>query len=195
MADRPQAASPVNNPSSNQPNLQKTPQSLPRRRVRHRRHDMQRRRDTTDRDRRKNIVKSRGRFRHQRWAGYRLNLSLAQNLTCTVAVILLLAWLHRLLATGLPVRQETGNQRPLAATSPQGEHGHSYHRGEAGRIWGRDFQGVSYQFRPIRQGDCSKFIPKSLPIPAPSPAKTRVILRNRPCFAIQCFGKDASSRP
>ena len=77
MTDRPKAASPVNNPSSNQPNLQKTPQSLPRRRMRHRRHDMQRRRDAKDRDSVKNIVESRGRFRHQGSTGYRFNLSLA----------------------------------------------------------------------------------------------------------------------
>lgn len=118
MTGRPKAASPVNNPSSNQPNLQKTPQSVPRRRVRHGWHRMQRSRDTMDRDRGKNIVESSGRFRHQGSTGYRLNLSFAQNLTRTVAVILLVARLHRLFATGLPVRKETSHQRPLAATGP-----------------------------------------------------------------------------
>lgn len=178
------AASPVNNPSSNQPNLQETPQSVPRGRMRHRRYDMQGGRDVVDRDRVMNIAEAGRQFGQQGSTRCRLGLSLAQNLPRTVAVILLLARLHRLLATGLPVRQETGKQSALAATSPEREHEHRQHRGEAGGIGDRGLHGmpgrILCQIRLISDERCSKFIPPTLKIQCRLARKSPTACRKGP---------------
>ena len=131
MTGRPKAASPVNNPASNQPDLEKAPRDARRRRVGHRWQGSQERRGTRDKIRLENIAEIRRRFRQRRQTGNPIDFPLGENLPRAMAVVLLT---DRLLAATFSVRQQTGNQSALTAARTDPEHEHGQHRGEAGRM-------------------------------------------------------------